>query len=1012
MERHFKSAAEAVREMPQRLSRPTCTRRSDESTYFDGIRLIIWDLDGTVWPGTLDDDEDSDDTDATSCATHTLVPIIQLLARRGIVSSICSCSNREQARIRLLRLGIWEHFIFPQISSDSSFRKPAAIRAVLRWSGVSPAHAIFCDDEPRHRAEAEAEIAGLRTIHPSKLPSAEALSLCGFADPSCSKLSQYRTLEARRQAELAELETQAVGAAAADDDEAALRFLAGCAVRVNLQPVSGVDDPDLDRLAELTHKANRLNFTRRRRCWYWAMLEEDTELLLDGVDRWPPEALDGEVVEGRGRSWSGAWKVSVSDRFGDYGLVGFVSVASGRLRQLVLSCRLLGLHVEGALYQWLHDTAPQGALCTDIDAAVSDALLRQSARHVTLQVSAEVGSGKHISSAEAGGSGGSVGSGGSGDGGSGGSAGSGDKDSARVLLCGYCSLAPVGALLALRGWRLELAYETYEQFALGSLRTLQQLCCTEGRSSGATSAVAAAVACEVAALAASNGAVEEAAEAAAAVDAASLFARERLALCGGGYNVVCWDLEREILWPIATRHEGLAEVDLPVDLQHALPHTTRCPLVAQWCDLWRTAHGTGTRRCLTEARLLSADAVVDLVRWLRRSLPAATTLVMLDAPPVFDVASPALSPAWRRTLGAFPEALRAQLAEHAASVSASVAAAAATLPNTTLVRPADHLADADLLEWVHTSRRAAASISEAIESAIESAMEQAMQGNSAPSATASDDTAAPVTCRTDADGDIEVPRRKRARMTHIAGERVEHRASSVERLICAGGRSGAALVHDVFSDGQLSATLDLCKALDATAIKDAEVRGFKLATTEVIHFDAHSHADGHTETPGGHTAWIFAPLAAAFREAGALLGMLPTQHAFLTSVQYNRYDVGDHFEQFHLDEVPCATAYKSLSMVVFLSAPDEYGGGEFELTCGADEGNEEQQGAAATTLRPRANSAAVFCARSTLHRVRRVTCGTRRTLVLWACAVRASDVCGELSEPCVPLERIERAAHK
>mmetsp|Transcript_27301 Transcript_27301/g.81464 ORF Transcript_27301/g.81464 Transcript_27301/m.81464 type:complete len:302 (+) Transcript_27301:168-1073(+) len=291
------------------------------------VKMVIWDLDGTLWRGTLDEADADDDL-----ADGSLAPLIRLLAQRGIVSSVCSFNDEERACAALQRLGVWELIVFPAISFDSAFSKPAAIRATLSAAGLSPANALFCDDEPRHRAAAAAALPGLLTCAPSLLPPESALRRCGSADPGCSRLQKYRLLEARRRAEAAAVSQAGAG------DAAAQRFLDSCEVVVRLRPLRGASDEDLDRLVALTQRTNRLNYTRRRRGWYWELLERDTDLLA-------PDRAGG----GRGGGLeSFTWKVYVSDRFGEHGLAGLVAVRRGALRHFLFSCRLLGLHVEDA----------------------------------------------------------------------------------------------------------------------------------------------------------------------------------------------------------------------------------------------------------------------------------------------------------------------------------------------------------------------------------------------------------------------------------------------------------------------------------------------------------------------------------------------------------------------------------------------------------------------------------------------------------------------------------------
>jgi len=133
----------------------------------------------------------------------------------------------------------------------------------------------------------------------------------GRADPDRRRLGEYRLLENRTAA------AEAFG----DNRE----FLRSCAIEVRLteRPVE-----DADRLAELVARTNQLNYTKRR------------------IDR---EAVAAILDDPDVRSVA----VRVRDRFGDYGLVGFAAVAGDRVEQLAFSCRILGMGVERAVYEWL-----------------------------------------------------------------------------------------------------------------------------------------------------------------------------------------------------------------------------------------------------------------------------------------------------------------------------------------------------------------------------------------------------------------------------------------------------------------------------------------------------------------------------------------------------------------------------------------------------------------------------------------------------------------------------------
>ena len=72
------------------------------------VRLVIWDLDETFWTGTL--------TEGGITYRRDFHDIVIALARRGIVSSICSKNDLGPVRDVLVREGIWEYFVFPSVN--------------------------------------------------------------------------------------------------------------------------------------------------------------------------------------------------------------------------------------------------------------------------------------------------------------------------------------------------------------------------------------------------------------------------------------------------------------------------------------------------------------------------------------------------------------------------------------------------------------------------------------------------------------------------------------------------------------------------------------------------------------------------------------------------------------------------------------------------------------------------------------------------------------------------------
>jgi FkbH-like protein len=263
------------------------------------LKLVIWDLDDTLWRGTLSEEEVELDEERAE--------LVRELNRRGIVNSICSKNDLAAARERLQRDGLWEQFVFPSISWSP---KGARVAQIIDEMQLRATNVLFVDDNVGNLQEAlhfvpDLQIAGVELL-------AELLELpqaAGKDDRALTRLAQYRVLE--RKVSDRELATES------NED-----FLRSCEIHVQLcEPLAA----DSERLLELINRSNQLNFTKSR------MTEPQLRALLAEPAR-----------ETR--------YVRVYDRYGDYGVCGFYSLSEGRLSDFVLSCRILHMGVE----QWLY----------------------------------------------------------------------------------------------------------------------------------------------------------------------------------------------------------------------------------------------------------------------------------------------------------------------------------------------------------------------------------------------------------------------------------------------------------------------------------------------------------------------------------------------------------------------------------------------------------------------------------------------------------------------------------
>ena len=103
----------------------------------EAVRLVIWDLDDTFWHGTV--------TEGGHTYNQSTHDIVIELARRGIMSSICSKNDLAVAQPILEQAGIWDYFIFPSINWDP---KGPRIAALIEAVQLRPETVLFIDDNP------------------------------------------------------------------------------------------------------------------------------------------------------------------------------------------------------------------------------------------------------------------------------------------------------------------------------------------------------------------------------------------------------------------------------------------------------------------------------------------------------------------------------------------------------------------------------------------------------------------------------------------------------------------------------------------------------------------------------------------------------------------------------------------------------------------------------------------------------------------------------------------------
>lgn len=267
-------------------------------------KLLIWDLDDTLWRGTLAEGDEVELIQRRADAVRTL-------NRRGIVNSICSKNDHDTARERLRALDLWDEFVFAEISFSP---KGEAVTRIIDDMQLRAADVVFIDDNGLNLREVKFALPDIRVVDASgdevDLFLDELLAETEGIDQS--RVERYRVLEQKRA-------DRTVSDGSNED------FLRSCGIRMTV--LERTDNlPYAQRIEELVNRTNQLNYTKSR---------VETGTMQEHV-----------IASTRNFTYS----AFVWDKYGDYGLVGFASVANRRqLEHFLFSCRTMNMGIESAL---------------------------------------------------------------------------------------------------------------------------------------------------------------------------------------------------------------------------------------------------------------------------------------------------------------------------------------------------------------------------------------------------------------------------------------------------------------------------------------------------------------------------------------------------------------------------------------------------------------------------------------------------------------------------------------
>ena len=291
---------------PESVSQPSPPARPA-----DKVKCVAWDLDNTLWRGTLIEDGE----DRLSLRPEAIA-LVKQLDERGIVQTIVSKNNHDDAMKIVSAHGLQDYFLYPAINWG---RKSANLSKVAEQLNINVDTFALIDDSAFERSEVSTALPMVRVFNEDSLSDLMTLPEFDVPITSASRL--------RRQSYLTEIHRTHAQESFGDDYSA---FLRSCEIKLRLfVPRS---EEEILRCVELIQRSNQLNLSGRRYTIdaFRNLLASPTTLCI---------------------------AIQCRDRFGDYGIVGFSSIdESGPdpvVTDFVLSCRVAQKFVERTFYSWL-----------------------------------------------------------------------------------------------------------------------------------------------------------------------------------------------------------------------------------------------------------------------------------------------------------------------------------------------------------------------------------------------------------------------------------------------------------------------------------------------------------------------------------------------------------------------------------------------------------------------------------------------------------------------------------
>lgn len=277
------------------------------------VKCVVWDLDNTLWEGTLLEG-------GAGQLRAGVLDTIHALDARGILQSVASKNDSTAALAKLIELGVADYFLYPQIHWGV---KSGSMERIAKDINIGLDTLAFIDDQAFEREEvsfALPQVLCIDALEVDGMLARPAFNPRFVTDDSARRRAMYQADITRK-----EVEEHFEGPQEA--------FLASLDMRLSIATPL---EEDLKRAEELTLRTNQLNTTGYTYSY-------------DELNFFRQSSQHRLLIAG------------LEDKYGTYGKIGLVLIEcrddAWMVKLLLMSCRVMARGVGTVLINHLRNEA-------------------------------------------------------------------------------------------------------------------------------------------------------------------------------------------------------------------------------------------------------------------------------------------------------------------------------------------------------------------------------------------------------------------------------------------------------------------------------------------------------------------------------------------------------------------------------------------------------------------------------------------------------------------------------